>query len=297
MDGPITAGPTRPGRAANAPASARSAGTLGQARTGTRRAASGEQAASAIHKAATVVEALVTEHRVSGIAAKTNLPVSTVHRILHELMALGWARQGEDRDYALGARLLALLGQADVEALVLGAADPILERLRDRTGHTIHLALREGDEAVYIAKLDGRRAYQMRSRVGLAIPLHATSIGKAVLAQLSTEEVRQIAQRTGLPACTGHTITDLPALLAHLRQVREAGYALDDEENEEHTRCIGVAIFDRRGVPIGAVSLSSLVFDLDTAQIRRFAPMVINAAREVSAALGATDEVIPASGR
>jgi IclR family acetate operon transcriptional repressor len=247
-----------------------------------------EHPISAIHKVAAIVEALVSEHRLTRIAARTGLPISTVHRVLQELVILGWARQGPDRDYALGPRLLSLAGQAGKEAAVLRVARPVLQRLRDRTGHTIHLGLRDHDQAIYVEKLEGERAYQMRSRVGLTIPLHSTAIGKAILAALPEEEVRGIAARTGLAPCTRRTITDLSILLEHLRRVREVGYAVDYEENEEHTRCIGAAIFDHRGVAIGAVSLSSLAFDLDASQIRAYAPLVVAAAREISRALGAS---------
>ncbi|MCL4369006.1 MAG: helix-turn-helix domain-containing protein, partial [Actinobacteria bacterium] len=95
-----------------------------------QRATRSQHVTSAIHKGAAIVEALVTEHRISEIAVSTGLPVSTVHRILQELIALGWVRQGEERDYALGARLLSLVGQAKEEAAVIRVAGPILQRLR-----------------------------------------------------------------------------------------------------------------------------------------------------------------------
>lgn len=252
------------------------------------RASESQKEMSAIGKAVAVVEAMAREYRLSEIARVTGLPTSTVHRILQELVELGWSRESDDRTYALGARLLTLVGQADDGFAVVRAARPILRALCERTGHTVHLALREGDEAVYVDKLDGRRIYQMRSRIGLSIPLHSTAIGKALLAQLPDDEIRLIAARTGLPARTERTITHVPTLLSHLALVRRRGFAVDDEENEVHTRCVGAAVVDHRGVPIGGLSLSSLAFDLDAEHIRQFAVLVVGAAREVSAALGAT---------
>lgn len=243
---------------------------------------------SAIEKVVAVTEALGQQHRLSEIARHRRLPTSTVHRILQELVAVGWVREDEEGEYRLGARLLSLVQRSTDDAAVLRVAQPILRTLCERTSHTIHLALRHGDEAVYVAKLDGRRSYHMRSRVGLSLSLHSTAIGKALLARLPDSEVASIAARTGLPRRTERTITDVPALLAHLATVRRRSFAVDDEENEPHTRCIGVAILDHNDLPIGGLSLSSLVFDLDGRQIRRLAPLVVSAARDVSIALGAT---------
>lgn len=77
-------------------------------------------------------------------------------------------------------------------------ARPFLETLRDRTGQTVHFAPRTGDEAVYVDKVDGRRYYQIRSRVGLPLPLHSSAIGKALVAELSETEVPGIVDRTNL---------------------------------------------------------------------------------------------------
>jgi IclR family acetate operon transcriptional repressor len=257
----------------------------------------GHGAPSAIAKVVLVVEALTAEHRLSDVARATGLPTSTVHRILQELAQLGWVHETGDRGYALGARLLGLVGQAGDESQLARLGRPIISALCEQTGHTIHLAVRQGDEAVYVEKLDGRRAYQMRSRIGLSIPLHNTAIGKAVLAELPDEAVLEIGGRTGLPRRTPHTITDCDELLRHLRTVRRLGFAIDDQENELHTRCIGAAVVDSRGAPIGALSLSSLTFDLDDKEIRRFAPLVVAAGKSLSTALGGATQPRGGAGR
>lgn len=247
----------------------------------------GGRGLSAIGKTVAVLEALIECRRLSAIARETGLPISTTHRVLQELVSLGWVGEDEDRDYLPGPRLLALAGRASDDSDIARTGRPALRRLCERTGYTVHFAVRHGDEAVYVDKLDGRRAYRMRSRVGLSLPLHSTAIGKAVLAYLPDEDVRAIAGRTGLPRRTPNTITEVSALLRHLDQVRRERFACDDEENELHTRCVGAVVVDHRDVPVGAVSLSSLAFDLDRRQVRRFAPLVIRTAEEVSAALGA----------
>ena len=244
---------------------------------------------TAIGKVAAVVEALASERRLADIAKATGLAGSTVHRILRELVDLGWARDDGERGYLLGARLLSLAGQASNRNTLSRIAHPILRELGARTGHTVHFALLSGDEAVYIDKIEGRGSYHMRSRIGLAIPLHCTAIGKAILSAMRGEELRATLDRTGTERRTEHTITDRAALIEHLAEIRRRGYSVDDEENELHTRCIGTAVIDHRGLPLGGISLSALAFDLDRERLDRLAPLVVDAGAAVSQAIGGLD--------
>ena len=246
---------------------------------------------TAIGKVTAVVEALAGEHTLSGVARHTGLPVSTVHRILRELDDAGWVRRDDEAGYVLSARLLGLAGRATQADRLVHVARPALRRLNEETGHAVHLAIRSGDEAVYVDKIEGRGSYHMRSRIGLAMCLHSTALGKAMLAALPTEEVREILARTGMPAKTQHTITDLGALLPHLRTIRENGCALDHEENENNTRCVAAVIMDDRGKPVGGLSVAGLAFEFDEQRVTALAPLVHRAARSVTTALGGDPDV------
>ncbi len=250
------------------------------------RAAETKSGTGAVAKVVRVVEALTVHSSITEIARATGLPTSTVHRIVQELISLGWVRGNGQRGYLPGAGLLTLAARAETEAGITEYVRPVLKRLRDATTHTVHFALRQGDQAVYVAKIEGARAYEMRSRVGLGIPLHCTAIGKALLAALSEDEVRRILRRTGMPEMTERTITDFDTLLEHLQTIARHGYSIDDQENELHTRCIGAVVQDHRGLPIGGVSLSGMAFDVGDRTIQEHAPLVVAAAREVSRALG-----------
>jgi DNA-binding IclR family transcriptional regulator len=241
---------------------------------------------SAIAKLVAVAEALTEQRRLSRIATTAGLPVSTVHRILQELVAHGWVREGEEHDYLLGPGLMRLAARAADDSDLARAARPVLRTLCERSGYTVHFGIRQGDEAVYLDKIEGRGGYGIRSRVGTSVGLHSTAIGKAILAALPDDEVRRIAARTGLPRRMPHTLTTVDALLSNLNTVRGRGWALDDEENAPRVRCVGAVVTDRRGEPVGAVSVSGLSVDLGRAQVARLAPMVVRAARDVSAALG-----------
>ncbi|PRY58240.1 IclR family transcriptional regulator [Knoellia remsis] len=248
---------------------------------------------TALQKAIAVTEALAHERRLSDIARHTGLPVSTVHRILQELVTAGWAREEEGRTYVLGARLLSLPSRTTGSEDLARLARPQLRRLCEESGRTVHFAMLDGDQLVYVDKLEGTRAYAMRSRIGMTLPLHCTAIGKAVLAQLPDAEVRQVARRAGLPPLTPRTMTDATVLLRHLAKVRTRSFAVDDEENEPHTRCVGAAVVNHRGEPIGGVSVSSLAFDVTGAEVEELGSMVARTAAAISTAIGGPDSALP----
>jgi DNA-binding IclR family transcriptional regulator len=246
-----------------------------------------------IDKALTVLEALAEHRRVTDIASGTGLPKSTVHRILQSLVEWGFARADGSGGYLPGPRILTLAGQVMSRFDPAQHADAALQRLRDRTGFTVHFAIRSGDEAVYVRKVEGLGPYQMASRVGMSMRLHSTSIGKAILAQLPDEEVSMITARTGLERRTPRTITDTAALLAHLAEIRRRGYSVDDEENEGGIRCVGAPVFDHTGTVMGGISVSGLAFEM-AADDADLVAEVITAARDVSLALGAPPDRVPA---
>ncbi|WP_203712446.1 IclR family transcriptional regulator [Asanoa siamensis] len=242
--------------------------------------------AGAADKSFDVLEALVEHGRLADIARATGLPKATVHRILQVMVERGLAQPTGDGGYACGPRLVALAGRVMHAVDLGGRVHPQLDALRVGTGHTVHLALRAGDEAVYVAKLDAGRPYRLASRVGMSLHLHSTSIGKAILAGLTDAEVAEVAGRTGLPARTPRTITALPDLLAEIGRTRRRGWAEDHEENEAGVGACGAPVRDHTGAVIGGISAVALTHDL-TGGYDRLGPQVVEAAAAVSRALGA----------
>ncbi|MFI7024244.1 IclR family transcriptional regulator [Micromonospora sp. NPDC049900] len=242
---------------------------------------------SAVEKVVRVLDALPTERRVSSIRQVAGLSLSTTHRILAELIAVGWVRQDPDRGYVPDSGLLSLAGRLLTDVGHPERVRRALQQLADASGLTVHLGVRQGDQAVYTEKLDGPGAYRLRSYIGQAVHLHSTALGKAVLAGLDETEVDAIAGRTGLPALTSATITTPSRLREALDQVRNQGWAYDAGENEEHTRCLGVAVRDNRGVPVAGVSVAGLAHDLGPERAVDLVELVDGAAREVSRAFGA----------
>ncbi len=240
---------------------------------------------SAADKTLEVLEALADHSRVADIAKSTALPKPTVHRILQTLVRHGFARTDGQGEYVGGPRILSLAGRFLQRLDIAEQVRPILRDLQERTGWTVHLALLSGDEAVYVAKLEGAKPYTLASRVGMSLRLHCTSIGKAILATMPDAEVRALLARTGMQARTEHTLTDEDSLLADLAEVRSRGYAEDHEENEAGVRAVGAAVFDHTGEVFGAVSAAALIYQDDPLSER--GDLVVKAAAEVSRALGA----------
>ena len=251
-------------------------------------------AATAIGKTLAVLEALAEHQRLADIAQRTGLPKSTVHRILKALIEHGYARAGGDGTYLAGPRILSIAGQILSGYDYTRQAGPALRALQARTGFTVHFALLTGAEAIYLDKLEaGDQPYRMASRIGMRLALHSTGIGKAILAHLPEEEAEHLLAEAGMARRTPNTITTWAAMKAELERVRARGFAVDDEENEENTRCVAAAVFDHQGRVVGGVSVSTLTFVLSRADAEALGPEVAATAREISLALGAPADRLP----
>jgi IclR family acetate operon transcriptional repressor len=223
-----------------------------------------------------ILEALAVPdgpHRLMDVAERAAVPRSTAYRVLATLAAEGFAENCGEGRYGVGGRLSGL--GAQIVSVVSAGVGPALRRLQQGAGgNTVHLAVRVGDHAVYLHKVDSDKPYEMRSRVGNQLMLHCTAIGKAILAHLPPEEVDAVLASAGLRARTPATIIDLRALHAELAAVRERGYAVDDEENEATVRCIGAAVLDRAGRPRGGVSISTVTFAVERTELLSYAPLL-----------------------
>ena len=220
------------------------------------------------------------------LAAGTGLAKSTAHRLLASLIALGYARQGEDTGrYALTLKMLELSSGSLNNMDIMGVARIHLERLAQRTGDAVHLVVRDAQDIVYIYKAESG-PLRMSSRVGLRSPLYCTGVGKAILATLPEEEVRQIWRSVRPQRLTEHTVSTLEGLLDQLKTVRREGYAVDDEENELGIRCVAVAIPGPGRKAESAFSISGLAPYMTPERIRRVAALALEAKEDILRDLG-----------
>jgi len=220
------------------------------------------------------------------LSAAVRLPRPTVYRLLSTLQRHGLAA-GADGGFTVGSHVLWLAGRRLNQIELRGAGRPLLRDLRDQTGETVHLAVMEQGQVVYIEKVEPPGPLRMASTVGAIMPAHCTALGKAMLAFLPVEQVRGILRTRGLSRRTANTITEPSRLLEQLATVRARGYAVDNGENEDGIRCVGAPIMDHRGQVAGAISLSGANARVTLERARRdLGPRVRETARRLSRAIG-----------
>ena len=196
------------------------------------------------------------QHSLGDLQTTLGYPKSSLYVLLRTLVELGWIEvDGTGTRYSIGVRAL-LVGTSyiDGDEVVLAARD-VLDRLATETTETVHLARLDGTDVVYLATRESQHYLRPFTRVGRRLPAHTTSLGKALLATRSDDEVRR-ALPGHLEQLTPHTITDPDALLADLQLTRERGYSVDHEENTLGLRCFGVALAAGAGPARDAISCS-----------------------------------------
>ncbi len=188
----------------------------------------------------------------SELAAQTQLPLPTIHRLMRTLLAHGYVRQLPSREYSLGPRLIRLGESAGRQFGTV--AQPYLARLARELGESVNLAMIDRDMVVYVAQASSSHSMRMFTEVGRRVFTHSTGVGKAVLAELPDQTVLEITNRVGMPPATDKTITDQGDLLKELGKIRSQGFAIDDGEQELGVRCFAVPV---PGAPVPtAISIS-----------------------------------------
>ena len=196
--------------------------------------------------------------RLAELATELEISRATAFRILAALQNHGYVEhvRGE-RSYRLGPALGALAARSDSTS-VIDLAVLAMAHLRIMTAETINLALLRRGRLVYVSILDGAHLLRMSATVGDDVSLHATALGKAVLAAMAPPQLEPILGAEPYTLFTERTITRRRDLEMELALTRERGYALDDEEQEVGAACVAAAILGRRGSPIGAISIAGL---------------------------------------
>lgn len=223
------------------------------------------------------------EATLSALSECTGLNISTCHHLLATLIKRGFvAKSVGRRGYVLGGRIL-FLAQACQQVELPRIAEAVVDRVNRATGETVHLAIIQGDEIITLLKRQAR--YPVRvdgGTLGKSEAVHATSIGKAILAWLPEEDVMRIIAAQGMRAFTPSTITDFGALLEDLRMVRHNGYAEDREEFQSDVICIGAAIRDHTGRVVGAISASTPTMRAETKHLEMMRTEVVAAATDIT---------------
>jgi IclR family transcriptional regulator, acetate operon repressor len=227
-----------------------------------------EPTKSVLGRALRVLDTFDDEHhelRLSDIARRAGLPLSTVHRLVGELVAWGGLERSDDH-YRIGLRLFELGTIAPSWEQRRNAALPFMQDLYEATHENVHLAVLDGLEIVYLLKLSGHEQMPAPTRTGGRHAAHCTSLGKALLA-FSPESAQEAVIAAGLEPKTRLTIRDPAAFRKELAAVREHGLAFDRQESTPGLGCIGAPIFGPGGVPAAAISVSGPIRRMNSATL------------------------------
>ncbi|MFE1644427.1 IclR family transcriptional regulator [Microbacterium sp. P01] len=231
-----------------------------------------------------------SEISISEMARRTGMPKSTTHRLVSDLVKWGALERGKG-GVRLGVRLFELGHLVPDHNRLRELAIPFAHSLNEITHLTSNLAVREGNEIIYIEKITSRDLRVPHSRVGGRLPMHCTGLGKAILANSSPTFVDAILEAP-LAAVTPHTITDPDVLRRELADIRHSRVAYDLEESRPGLFCVAAPIFARGGRVVGALSVTGATTQ---SQARSFAGVVLASAHALSHALGASSAATAAA--
>lgn len=218
---------------------------------------------------------------VTEVADRLNLNKGTVHTQLSTLREQDYVYK-EDSIYYPSMRFLEVgEGTKDQMDIYQSSRDELIE-LAKRTGEYAHLMIEQNGWGYIIHKEKGDRAATTTSRAGKKLHLHYTATGKAILAHLSEDRVKQIVESRGLPRLTNRTITDYESLQAELGDIRESGVSYDRGEQINGARCVGAPILQPDGTVLGAISVSGPMSRMDDElEDEKFPEMVASAANVI----------------
>jgi DNA-binding IclR family transcriptional regulator len=222
----------------------------------------------------------------SEVAERSGTPLTTTHRLLAELTDWGALSRRSDGRYEIGRKLWDLGLLAPVQSELRQVAAPFLSDVHTTIRDTVHLAVRDGLSALYVERISGRESVPVVSQVGSRLPLHATGVGKVLLAAAPPEVVEQAMQ--ALTRQTRHTVVEPGRLRRELAEIRRRRYARTSEEMSPGTASLAVPVQVER--PAGPVVVAALgiVVPPHRRDLPRLVPVLEVAARGIGRELART---------
>lgn len=219
----------------------------------------GPSKVQSIDRAVSILETLskFSSLSLNDLSDQVGLHKATTHRLVQSLVENGFVEQIDDtKQYRISLRMFELGNKRVQNIDFVNVAKSNIRQLSQDINRTIHLVIEDKDEVLYIDKHGDDQEAKMRSKIGQKAPLYCTAVGKAILATRSLQEVEAYWKNITPEKKTGKTITEFEELLLELKEVREQGYALDDEEFEYGIVCVGAVFSSYKEVAAGAISIS-----------------------------------------
>jgi DNA-binding IclR family transcriptional regulator len=239
----------------------------------------------AVDRAFAVLELLARSSggvSVSTVARRLKAPKSSIHLIMAALEDRGYLRKElPSHKYFVGLGFTALSRLA-LESIELGRSHGPMAELAAKTGLTVHMAVLMGGEAVLIDRVQPPAYSEFGTWVGQRMHLHCTAVGKVLLAYLSDEDFNRTLQGRRLVKHNHRTICSAVKLRIEMAKIRDAGYSMDDEEEEVGVRCIGAPIFDQAEKVIAAISLAGTTDQIPLEQVEHYSGILIQSSIRIS---------------
>jgi len=215
------------------------------------------QTLGSVKKTFEIVRYLETRGKVgvSRIAEDLGYHKTTVHSHLRTLHSMGYVVK-DDGEYELSLQFLKHGGKVRDRLPIFREGKEELETLASETGELANLAVEQNGQIVVILMIEGSNAIHDEAPMGKHTHIHCTAIGKAILAHYPEKRVHEFIDEQGMPKLTENTITDRETLFDRLNQIRERGFAIDNEEGRKGIKCIGAPIFGTEDKPVGALSIT-----------------------------------------
>ena len=227
-----------------------------------------------------------TEWGVREVATKLKMAKSSAHDLMSSLAKQGFLNKTEENRYRLGWRLVTLSETLLATTELRKEARPVMEDLASQYEETVHLAVLDDTQAVYVDKLEGRQAVRVElTSLGARLYAHCSALGKVLLAYSPEKEVNRIIQTAGLPRFTDNTITEDETLFQELIKIRKQGFAYDLEEILPDLCCVAAPVYNHTGQVIAAISMSIPAYRFRRSQTD-FRDGVRRAAKKISKRLG-----------
>lgn len=223
----------------------------------------------------------------SEVADKADLAPSTTHRLLQALQSQGFVTQENEQGlWRIDVKTFRI-GNSFLEARdVVASSRPFLRRLTAETGETANLGIRDGDTAVFLAQHESPQMMRMITRLGSRAPLHASGVGKALLAWMPADERVRFLDNRELARVTENTLCRPDALLAEMQQVEQQGFACDREEHAIGLHCVAACVYDEHATPLAAISVSGPVARIPESRLLALGTLVRQVADEITTQLG-----------
>lgn len=226
------------------------------------------------------------ELKLSEIANRLDLNKSTVHGLLNTLKYHGFIDQDEiTQKYRLGIRFM-VYGDLVINSIdITNIAYPVIERVCEKIEETVHIAMMDGTDVVYIEKKECNKSVKTSTKIGVRVPAYLTADGKIILSYMERERLKGLLPRN-IKQLTPNTITDKQRLLDILSEMKDKGYAIDFEETVQGLVCVAAPIFSHTGTVKYSLSVTGPTVRMTEDKIKEYINIIKEAANEISCRIG-----------